>query len=298
MLVNVAVAQVWTSPASPRDIDAPLLLSPADIKGWLASMTLEQRLMLHDDDLVQTQLLYGTPVIVLEEQGEWAKVAIPSQPSSKDQRGYPGWLPKRQLSPADPQSAQTEKTAVVRVPTASLFDEQRTERMELSFLTRLPLLQEEGEWAKVATPHGPLFLRRDQIKVESGGQRPAVRGEQLVETGKLFLGLPYLWSGTSAYGYDCSGFMYSLHRFYGLTIPRDASNQATAGQLVETAQLKPGDLLFFAHEQGTGRVHHVAMYAGDGKILHSPKTGKSIEIIPLAGFEYEQEHCLSRRYWG
>lgn len=296
-LVHVAVAQVWTSPASPRDIDAPLLDNPVDIVGWLASLTLEQRLMLHDDNLVQTQLLYGTPVIVLEEQGEWAKVAIPSQPSTKDQRGYPGWLPKRQLKQATSLPVRTGVTAVVRVPTATLVDEQRNKLLELSFLTQLPLLEEADDWVKVDTPHGPQYLRRDQIKLVRDHERPHVHGVQLVETGKQFLGLPYLWSGTSAYGYDCSGFMYSLHRYYGITIPRDASNQAMSGQRVETAQLLPGDLLFFAYEQGKGRVHHVAMYAGGGYILHSPKTGKSIEMIPLAGFEYEQEFCIARRYW-
>ncbi|UFJ42390.1 C40 family peptidase [Brevibacillus humidisoli] len=299
MIVHVSVAQVWTSAASPRDTDAPLLDNPVKIKEWLQSMSLEQRLGLHDDDLVQTQLLYGERVLVIDEEGEWVKVAIPTQPSIKDERGYPGWLPKRQLSPAPTAGTvvSTGKTAVVTVPTARLYDQDHHEGIEISFRTQLPVLEEKEDWVRVATPHGEQFLKRDQIKLIVDGELPAVGGAQLVETGKMFLDLPYLWSGMSAYGYDCSGFVYSIHRFYGITIPRDASNQAMDGQLVPPDQLQPGDLLFFAYEEGKGRVHHVGMYAGDGKMLHSPKTGKSIEITPLVGYEYEKEHCISRRYW-
>jgi cell wall-associated NlpC family hydrolase len=59
----------------------------------------------------------------------------------------------------------------------------------------------------------------------------------------------------------------------------------------------PGDLIFFAHDEGKGRVHHVGIYYGDGRMLHAPKTGMTIEIIPLAGTVYEREICSVRRYW-
>ncbi|MBO8162715.1 MAG: C40 family peptidase [Brevibacillus sp.] len=298
MVVNVSVAQIWTAPSSPRAVDAPLLTNPVDINGWLQTLGLEQRLELYEADLVQTQALYGTQVIAVDEQDEWVKVAIPTQPSIKDERGYPGWMPKSQLSPCTQEMMpDTGRTAVVTVPTAHLYRSETEVGMEVSFPTRLPVIEVNDSWVQVATPHGRQLLRRQDVKLVGNGQREQIRGEQMVETGKMFLELPYLWSGMSAYGFDCSGFVHSLHRFYGIIIPRDASNQAMAGQMIEPDQLQPGDLLFFAHDQGRGKVHHVGMYAGDGMMIHSPKTGKSIEIIPLAGYEYEKEHCISRRYW-
>jgi cell wall-associated NlpC family hydrolase len=83
----------------------------------------------------------------------------------------------------------------------------------------------------------------------------------------------------------------------GFIIPRDAHDQANAGVEIKLEEIRPGDLLFFAYEGGKGRIHHVGIYYGDGKLLHSPNTGKTVEIIPLAGTIYERELCAARRYW-
>jgi cell wall-associated NlpC family hydrolase len=56
-------------------------------------------------------------------------------------------------------------------------------------------------------------------------------------------------------------------------------------------------LLFFAHEKGEGSIHHVGIYYGKGKMLHSPKTGKTVELIELKGTLYEEELCAARRYY-
>ena len=122
-------------------------------------------------------------------------------------------------------------------------------------------------------------------------------GERMIEIGRQFLNLPYLWGGMSSYGYDCSGFSYSMHRAIGITIPRDASDQSKGGREISKSDLAPGDLLFFAYKEGKGHVHHVGIYAGGGRMIHAPRTGRSVEIIDLHGSEYEPEHCISRRYW-
>lgn len=88
-----------------------------------------------------------------------------------------------------------------------------------------------------------------------------------------------------------------MHRAAGLVIPRDASDQAKSGTAIEREDLEPGDLLFFAYEQGQGYVHHVAIYYGDGQMIHAPKTGKTVEIITLRGTDYETEYWGARRYW-
>src|SRR5690606_38044107 len=125
-----------------------------------------------------------------------------------------------------------------------------------------------------------------------------VKGADLLATAREFLGLPYLWGGTSGFGVDCSGFVYLVHRAHGLLIPRDAGPQRDHGwgRPVEREELAPGDLVFFAHDQGRGAVHHVAMYAGDGRMIHAPNSERSVEEIPLDTPPYGEKYAGARRY--
>ncbi|HEX5564412.1 MAG TPA: NlpC/P60 family protein, partial [Sporosarcina sp.] len=99
--------------------------------------------------------------------------------------------------------------------------------------------------------------------------------------------------------YDCSGFTYNMLKYAGYFIPRDASDQAKGGEEVPLEQpdeWKKGDLLFFANDEGKGNVRHVGFYYGNGLMLHSPSTGKNIEVLELAGTKLERELCAVRRY--
>jgi gamma-D-glutamyl-L-lysine dipeptidyl-peptidase len=295
-LVNVPVATVWTSFDSEREMDVSIVSNPVDIDLWLESLTYETRLELCNQNLVQTQLLYGEEVLVIEEKGNWVQVIIPNQPTSKNASGYPGWVPKVQLvnCPAD-WKLQDGPVAVVTTPKALLSKETN---MELSFQTTLPLLKENEGKVVVKTPDGTGLLDSEKVAIyESQVDRQKGNGNKIVSDGEKFMNLPYLWGGMSSYGYDCSGFSYTMCKANGYVIPRDAHDQAKAGISVNVLDIKPGDLLFFAYEEGKGEIHHVGIYYGDGKLLHSPKTGKTVEIIPLAGTIFERELCAASRYW-
>ncbi len=99
-LVNVPVATVWTSYDSAREIDRDAVSNPVDLNSWINGLTYETRLELCDQNLVQTQLLYGEEVFIIEEKADWAHVNISSQATSKNDLGYPGWVPKAQLTAA------------------------------------------------------------------------------------------------------------------------------------------------------------------------------------------------------
>lgn len=313
-LVRVAVATVWTKPESPRELDQINLQAPVKIEEWLSNMTFEERLELCDQNMVQTQVLYGQKVDVTAEEEGWSYVLIPSQPSSKEKKGYPGWIPSEQLCTGS--LSVTEKLVQVKANTASLYQDSGEKSMELSFLTRLPYIDATEDWVIVSTIDGQQKLKKEDVHIIDCSSQALSETEQLiqlfaqdsqlsgehagkvlVEMGKRFLDLPYLWAGMSGFGYDCSGFVYSMHQALGITIPRDASDQAKQGEQVPLEELQAGDLLFFAYEEGKGAVHHVGMYVGDGEMIHSPKTGKTIEIVALKGTLYEAELCGARRYW-
>lgn len=99
----------------------------------------------------------------------------------------------------------------------------------------------------------------------------------LVEYAKQYLGNPYVWGGTSlTKGADCSGFVLSIYKKYGISLPHSSSAQAGKGTKISMDEAKPGDLIFYGN--GSGSINHVAIYIGGGQVIHasSPRTGIKI----------------------
>ena len=104
------------------------------------------------------------------------------------------------------------------------------------------------------------------------------RTVDLVSTAIGFLGIPYLRGGNSAEtGFDCSGFVRAIYKeTIGLVLPRSADQQANATQKIDKSELKPGDLVFFNTMKRA--FSHVGIYLGEGKFIHSPRSGASVRI--------------------
>jgi SH3-like domain-containing protein len=98
----------------------------------------------------------------------------------------------------------------------------------------------------------------------------------LVATAESFLGVPYLWGGTSAHGIDCSGLTQRVYFLNGVGLARDADQQAVGGRPVDVA--RPGDLFFFGKESVT----HTAIATGERTFIHAPQSGKSVQRGDLA----------------
>lgn len=297
--IDVAVATLWTKPHQTRPMDQPAISNPVDLRKWTASMNLQDKLWLVGK--LETQALLGNKVTILEKDGDWAKVVVHGQPTPRDSRGYPGWLPLKQLT-YDPKFAIHQKGpfVIITQPTAFLYDDPTLHKkgMEISYNTRLPLVQDSSNSYLVMLPNGKkAWLKKADGQVYVSQQTiPKPSGQDLVNTGKSFLNLPYLWSGMSGFGFDCSGFTFTIHQAHGITIPRDSSAQFKSGKHVELKNLQPGDLLFFGTDQDPNKVHHVAMYIGQGKMIHSPNSARSVEIISIHTPGYKEELVGARRY--
>ena len=295
--VDVSVATVWTAPASPRPVDHPALTNPVNIPRWLSDMSLADKLGLTDDNLTQTQALYGNRVYILARQAGWDEVAVPGQPTPKSQLGYPGWVPSVQLTAGHGFAAlQSHRPfALVQAPTAWLYDNSALtrENMQISANTRLPVLARAGQAIRVATPGGGAkwLSARDATVYRSASDIPYPTGASLVAYAKRFLHRPYLWAGRSGFAFDCSGFTSTIYQVNGITIPRDASAQAQygGGRMVSKNDLQAGDLLFYATSQDPGSIYHVAMYIGHQQMIEAYDAATPVRITAVR---------FGTDYWG
>ncbi|WP_019241272.1 MULTISPECIES: C40 family peptidase [Bacillus] len=295
-LVNVPVATVWTMPDRIRLIDEEAISATCNIDKWISHLNQTHLLDLCKENRIQTQVLYGDEVIIIDETNNWVSVIVPSQSTSKHKEGYPGWIPLSQLVEANEHNVACDKRAVMINDNANLIFE-NGEKRQVSFATVLPIISEKEHDVLIATPTSRGWISKTDIKIFSSTSKiKPTSGDSVLLDAEKFLKLPYFWGGTSSFGYDCSGFTYSMCRANGFDIPRDAVDQAKSGSEVSLDQLKRGDLLFFAYEKGKGKIHHVGFYYGEGRMIHAPKTGKCIEVIQLLGSEYEYELCIARRY--
>jgi gamma-D-glutamyl-L-lysine dipeptidyl-peptidase len=117
-----------------------------------------------------------------------------------------------------------------------------------------------------------------------------------IDLAKHFLGLPYLWGGTSSFGFDCSGFTQMLVRVRGITMPRDADKQAawTGVVPVDRRDLQPGDLLFFG--ASPRNITHTGMYIGDGQFIQATTNDHPVvQISHLDDQPWTQLLVASRR---
>ncbi|RLQ96835.1 C40 family peptidase [Falsibacillus albus] len=113
----------------------------------------------------------------------------------------------------------------------------------------------------------------------------AASGSDIVDYSKKYIGVPYVFGGTSPHGFDCSGFLYYTYSHFGITLPRMSSDQATVGEKVAKANLQPGDLVFFADTYKAG-VSHSGIYIGNNQFI-SATSSSGVKI-----------DSLSNVYWG
>lgn len=166
---------------------------------------------------------------------------------------------------------------------------------ESAILTQVPMGEEmeyvetlEG-WVKVSIDGEDAYVAAEYVTVNERLDTAVTMTEllygvgvsdvrvELVEYAKQFLGNPYVWGGTSlTKGADCSGFVLSVFKKFGVKLSRTAAAQSGHGTKIKASELQPGDLVFYGN--ASGAINHVALYIGGGRVIHasSPKSGIKI----------------------
>jgi gamma-D-glutamyl-L-lysine dipeptidyl-peptidase len=231
----------------------------------------------HSAEMV-TQTMMGWAVRVLKKQGGW--YLVHTEPD-----GYLGWIEELQLTRVSAESRQAWQSAplvIVTVPTAIVREAEDVAADPVTDLVFGALVRATsdsvGPWTAIILPDGRRgFVRRDDVDVYSAwrGARAPV-ASAIVRTARQFMGAPYLWGGTSAKGFDCSGLTKVVYHFHGIELSRDADQQGDMGVGVpidaDLAGLQSGDLLFFgaaAKEGKPERITHVAIHVGNLEFIHA-----------------------------
>ena len=119
-------------------------------------------------------------------------------------------------------------------------------------------------------------------------------GNKIIATGKKYLGVPYVWGGTTTAGFDCSGFTQYVLKENGISIPRTAAEQFAAGKAVDKKNLKVGDLVFFTtYKPGAS---HVGFYMGNDQFIHASSSAKQVTVSSLSEQYFVDRYIGARSF--
>jgi hypothetical protein len=283
-LVSVPVATLWRSPDRIRPIDRFAADARPDLGAWIKMTTPEQQDL---DGRADSQLLYGDPVQVDEVDGDWVRCVALGQASRHDPRGYPGWIPAVQLIDATTQAS--EPTHIVDALSTDLRAGLDGTVLVAGIVlgTRLTAAGPAADgWLPVAVPGDVGWVPESAVRpYPSADLDPVTVAERLI-------GVRYIWGGVSPYGIDCSGLVHLSFRRLGVTLPRDASDQANATKPLAFGEERRGDLYFFA-KPGRSVTHvgfvaappdpdgtrHMVHASGSKQVISEPVSGEREDTL-------------------
>jgi hypothetical protein len=230
----------------------------------------------HSAELV-TQATMGWPVRLLKQQSGWYLVHT-------EPEGYLGWIEELQLTRvtrAQSQAWESARRVIAMQPYAVLRAAPAQDADPVTDIVIGSILRSaggSGDWVEAVLPDERRgFVRAGEVQDYTAWKAsPTATPEAIERTARLFMGVPYLWGGTSAKGFDCSGFLKTVMRMHGIEMARDTDQQALEGTAVALdpgfTQLRKGDLLYFrptVTADGPERITHVAIYVGKMEFIHA-----------------------------
>ena len=228
--------------------------------------------------LIETQLLLGEPAAILDTQGQWARIAAGDQKTAstggKDFKPYSGWVKLEDLAFLPP----FEADAVIKVKrsTATFEGEGKT----LSLGTEVKITGGKSGKLEILTADSQTaeISEKDINRLPMKTTAPELR-KNILAAAKLFLKDDYYWGGRSAWGIDCSGLINLAYRAWGVTLPRNASDQFNYGKSVSREDLKIADLIFSSDKDTPKNITHVMLYSGNGRLIEATQDTDSVREV-------------------
>jgi cell wall-associated NlpC family hydrolase len=233
------------------------------------------------------QLIMGMVVKLLKYEGGWYFV------QSLDDR-YLGWMEPSHLALMTKDQADAAARAprvIVTSLSASVREQAGADGAAVSDLVVgdvLDATSRSGGWVAVQLPDGRkgFVADADATDYQAWKASRRISPEAIERTARRFMGVPYLWGGTSAKGFDCSGYLKTVFRLNGLELQRDTDQQATEGVAVPTdndlAEVRKGDVLFFGPRAGVTRITHTGIYLGGKLFIHCAGMVKLNSLDPAS----------------
>tara|TARA_B100000809_G_scaffold266760_1_gene331257 strand:+ start:3875 stop:4645 length:771 start_codon:yes stop_codon:yes gene_type:complete len=199
-----------------------------------------------------SQILFGEHFKVLEIRKSWSKVRLAFDK-------YEGWIDNKQYLQFKQETyEELEKNPIVLA--GNLIDfisNENNELMTIPIGANLPNFDNKN-----FSIEGEIYsYEGDTLRDEKGK-------DNIINTAFLFLNSPYLWGGKTPFGIDCSGFSQMVYKLNGYTLLRDASQQASQGEVLSfIEESEPGDLAFFDNDEGL--ITHVGIIMKDNYIIHA-----------------------------
>ena len=252
---------------------------------------------------VITKLSKGTVVDVIESASNgWKKI--------KTSGGTTGWASGDYLttgsvgnSSTNNSTSQTSYKATVNTDSLNMRKGAGTSYSVITKLsngTVVDVLESASNgWKKIKTSNGTIgwvsgsYLANGVVEQTSTPSTNKVQA--VIDLAHKQLGKPYVWGAEGPNSFDCSGLIYYVYKnAAGITLPRTSSAQYSAGVAVSRSNLKAGDLIFSSTD-GTGNITHVAIYVGDGQMIHAPRNGKNVEKVSINNSYWNKAYVGARR---
>lgn len=247
---------------------------------------------------ITTKLYKGDKVEILETSNGWHKI--------KASNGKIGWVSGDYIKVSSGSTSQPSTSTTKATVTATSLNVRSGAGTSYSVITKLPkgtvvdvLESASNGWKKVKTSNGTIgwvsgsYLANGVVEQTSTPSTNKVQA--VIDLAHKQLGKPYVWGAEGPNSFDCSGLIYYVYKnAAGITLPRTSSAQYSAGVAVSRSNLKAGDLIFSSTD-GTGNITHVAIYVGDGQMIHAPRNGKNVEKVSINNSYWNKAYVGARR---
>ena len=244
---------------------------------------------------ITTKLYKGDKVEILETSNGWHKI--------KASNGKIGWVSGDYIKVSSGSTSQTSYKATVNTDSLNMRKGAGTSYSVITKLSKgtvVDVLESASNgWKKIKTSNGTIGWVSGSYLANCVVEQPSTpstnKVQAVIDLAHKQLGKPYVWGAEGPNSFDCSGLIYYVYKnAAGITLPRTSSAQYSAGVAVSRSNLKAGDLIFSSTD-GTGNITHVAIYVGDGQMIHAPRNGKNVEKVSINNSYWNKAYVGARR---